>query len=220
MKTQLIYLLRHGRTKANYDDIYQGKKIDFPLDETGVMQAQKLGQYLLQHGHEIKQIYSSPAKRAMETSTIVAHILSSRGTKDPEGNLEPVMFVNRDLNEIDHGEWDGKTPAEVKVIWPKIVKNWWYGDQEKVRFPGGESIKAARRRILSAVKFILRDQYENIAIVAHGGVNSIWLANLLDSKSFRPIRQFNTCINIIERSIEGRRQDFNISLINGTEHLL
>ncbi|MBN1522375.1 MAG: histidine phosphatase family protein, partial [Candidatus Aureabacteria bacterium] len=60
-----IYLIRHGQTDWNAKEIFRGRE-DIPLDATGIQQAKATAERV--SGCPIKVIYTSPLKRAMETS--------------------------------------------------------------------------------------------------------------------------------------------------------
>ncbi len=91
-----IIIVRHGRTDLNDAYCWQGR-IDVPLNEEGVMQAQELGEKL--SDIRFDAVYSSPLRRAMETTNI---ILQRNHYNTPTINID-----NR-LMEIDCGDWEGK----------------------------------------------------------------------------------------------------------------
>jgi broad specificity phosphatase PhoE len=66
--TQII-VVRHGETEWNVSEIFRGRH-DIGLNETGIKQAELLGNYLMDL--RIKAIYSSPLKRALDTARSVA----------------------------------------------------------------------------------------------------------------------------------------------------
>jgi len=216
LKKQLIYLVRHGETEANRNDIYQGWRVNLPLNSKGKAQAHRLGRFLEKHGKQIGAIYTSPAKRAKNTAAIVAeHIAKPKTVSE--------IIIEKNLYEIDHGDWCGHMAEEVRKLWPKTAMEWWHGDQSKVKFPGGESIPNARKRIINAFENIIaKTPDKNILIVAHGGTNSIFISHLMGTKIFRPIKQDNTCLNIIERKFNEEVSTYKIKilLINGVFHLL
>lgn len=217
---QTIYLVRHGETDANVQNIYQGRGFDPPSNETGRDQVYRLAAFLEKEAGDTNTIYTSPLKRAMDTMAIIAHVLSKEGRLDSEGRLLPRMIIERDLYEIDHGDWDGKTYDYVKKIWPAIAGTWWHGNQNLVEFPNGESIVGARERVIAQfTKILEKNTEEKIIIVAHGGTNALILAHLLKTTFFRPIKQSNACLNIIERQMENGMESFKIALMNGTAHL-
>lgn len=220
MKKQTIYLVRHGETDANLNSIYQGCRFNPPLNETGAAQILCLANFLMKEAPDVRTVYTSPFQRTLDSMAIIANALSQKRERGVDGQILPKMIIERNLAEIDHGDWDGKTLEKVKKRWPKIANLWWHGNQNLVKFPNGESIKSARKRVKAAFNRILEDNFEEqIIIVAHGGVNALILSHILKTTFFRPIRQSNACINIIERQIENKNDSFKIALMNGTAHL-
>jgi len=71
-----IILVRHGQTGWNVGagagERFRGR-VDLPLDDTGLAQAQAVAKRLADH--PIVAVYSSPLKRAMETARPTAQQL-------------------------------------------------------------------------------------------------------------------------------------------------
>jgi len=81
-------------------------------------------------------VVSSPLRRAVATATAIADALgTSVGTDDG-------------LLEIDFGEWEGRTFAEVKQRWKAERKAW--RTDSSVAPPGGESVDQVARRVRAA----------------------------------------------------------------------
>lgn len=220
MQTQTIYLVRHGETDANLNSIYQGCRFNPPLNKTGAAQILCLANFLAKEAPDVRTIYTSPFQRTLDSMAIIANALSQKGEKGIDGRLLPRMLIERGLAEIDHGDWDGYTFKTVRKRWPAISKQWQEGNQNLVKFPNGDNIKNARKKAVNAFNRILEDNFEEqIIIVAHGGVNALILSNILNTTFFRPIRQSNACVNIIERRIENKKESFKIALMNSTAHL-
>ena len=70
-----IILARHGETDWNVAEVFRGR-VDVALNETGVRQAELLGEYL--SGVKIDAVYSSPLKRALETAEALLAIMPLR----------------------------------------------------------------------------------------------------------------------------------------------
>ena len=64
-----IYIVRHGETQWNKEEVFRGRK-DIPLNETGRRQAEHAGAYF--RGIPVKRIISSPLARAVETAEGIA----------------------------------------------------------------------------------------------------------------------------------------------------
>ena len=210
MKIQLIYLVRHGETDANKLNIYQGRGQDNSLNETGRKQAELLGKWLKKH----QLIYplpvvilTSPAKRALETTAIIKNELVGMAR-------EPKIIVLPKLHEINHGYWEGLSDKQLKKKYPKSYRLW-RNNPMKMKFPKGETMKKAKKRILKVWRDeILECKDSHILVVAHGGVNFQIINDVLESDKLRNVRHDNSCLNIIE--LPRKR----MALVNGTSHLL
>ena len=91
--TTSIYLVRHGQTAWNKEEIFRGRS-DIPLNETGLKEAELAGEYLKKK--EIHAIYSSPLSRAFQTAQKIGRL----------HNLE-VRPLNG-MIDMSFGGWEGK----------------------------------------------------------------------------------------------------------------
>ncbi|KAJ8269093.1 hypothetical protein COCON_G00117000 [Conger conger] len=69
MLTFGVTIVRHGETQYNKDKLLQGQGVDLPLSETGLQQAETVGNYL----SELKftNAFSSDLQRAKQTADII-----------------------------------------------------------------------------------------------------------------------------------------------------
>jgi broad specificity phosphatase PhoE len=110
-----IYLLRHGTTEWNREEIFRGR-VDCPLDETGKAEAKAAAAYF--QGMKIEGIYSSPLARAAETAAAIA---AGRGI--------PVI-PEPAFTDLDFGEWQGHPLKEVREKYPDLYRAWRERPQE------------------------------------------------------------------------------------------
>ncbi|MHA3916784.1 histidine phosphatase family protein [Halovulum sp. GXIMD14793] len=105
-----LYVMRHGQTEWNVAGRWQGK-LDSPLTKVGREQAHRLGEILRRHGAgpATYRIYCSPKGRARATAEIA---IAGRGGT--------VIYDDR-LQEIDVGDWTGKTRDEIYDTNPWIT---------------------------------------------------------------------------------------------------
>ncbi len=152
-----IYLVRHGATEWNDTKRAQGQA-DIELNEAGFAQAQRAAADL---SHiELVAVYSSDLKRAVETARAIA---DAQGLK---------VTTDRDLREIDQGEWEGLTVEEIARRWPDR----WGEARHYTTRPGGESPQQVRTRALDAIARIVEANPEgNVVVVSHGGTIR-WIA--------------------------------------------
>lgn len=152
-----LFIIRHGETIWNREYRFQGAT-DIPLSDEGRGQARRVAAFL--KDKPLDAIYSSPLSRALDTARAVAS----------EHGLE--VRVLPALQEIDVGEWAGKTWAEIREIWPELVKSWRANPLTSDPPPGGEHYADFRKRCLEAFEGIAaaHSDSEQVAVVCHGGV--------------------------------------------------
>ena len=140
--------------------------LDVSLSAAGLRRAAAIGEAL--RDHDVAAVYSSPLQRALETARAIA---TAHG-------LESI--VCDDLRELDFGELEGMLYEEIASEHPELFRGW-MDDPASVRFPGGESLADLRERVLPEVAEIrARHDGEAAAVVAHGGVARVVLADVLD----------------------------------------
>jgi broad specificity phosphatase PhoE len=201
-----IILVRHGQTAWNVGtgsgERFRGR-VDLPLDDVGLAQAHALARQLTDCC--IVAIYSSPLKRAMQTARPTAQQLGL-----PVQPLPGIMDIN-------YGDWQGLSPAEVAQVHPDLYPRW-LETPHHVRFPNGESLRQVRLRGMATLKEVVAcHEGQVILLVAHQVVNKVLVCAMLGlgNSHFWRIRQDNACINIFEH------QDgiFTAVLINDTCHM-
>jgi probable phosphoglycerate mutase len=148
----VMLLLRHGQTALSVDRRFAGRG-DAPLTATGRRQARAAAKRLAARGG-IDMVVTSPLQRARHTAELVA-----------EATGAP-LSVDEDLVETDFGDWEGLTFAEASARWPDETKAWLASAD--VAPPGGESITAVARRVLSALDRLLAAHPEGtMVLVSH-----------------------------------------------------
>ncbi len=156
---QLI-VARHGETQGNAEHRYQGQN-GTPFNATGLAQAERLAERLA--NESIDAILCSDLRRALQTAEPVAKRLG----------LEIVPDAR--LREVDVGEWEGLTFADIEERYPDFMADW-MTDKGYTRIPGGESAFDMAQRIEDLVISLrTRPDEETILLVTHGG----WIQVLL-----------------------------------------
>ncbi len=125
-----IFLVRHGATDWNLAGRCQGTT-DLELNETGLRQAEAAALGLT--GEKITAVYSSDLKRARQTAEAVArrHHLA--------------VLVEESIRELDHGELEGLTFAEIHAVRPDFIRRW-RDEPADADIPGGEKLAQVARR--------------------------------------------------------------------------
>ncbi len=156
-----LFLVRHGQTDLNKVRRYQGR-IDVPLNETGIGQAQKLALRL--SSEPFDKIYASPLVRAQETAKTIHN----------GRNIDIVSLP--ELVEMDFGKLEGKTYKEIIEIFPD-----WNPAVFDFIFAGGENLESLAIRMQSFVGMLKTlDENSNVLVVTHSGCLRIILCLLLD----------------------------------------
>ena len=163
--TTRFLLLRHAEAEGNAAGRTQGR-IDHPLTARGRRQAEALARAVAPR--RPAALYASPAARARETAAAIARACG----------LAPA-FDER-LHELDHGELDGRTLEQVRAEHGAFVDRWRGGDIADLRFPGGETMREAQRRMLAALDAIAEERGEaSVAVVSHNLALKSLLAHAL-----------------------------------------
>lgn len=157
-----VILLRHGRTAWNAEHRWQGR-IDVPLDEIGLRQVEAAASLLVRDGG-ITRLVSSPARRALQTTSVV------KGAFDLAGR-PPVRAQDERLWEIDMGQWAGLHHGEVAERFPEQYAALEAGEDLR-RGGDGETMGEAVARVRSGVDDVIASMAvgECALIVSHGAV--------------------------------------------------
>jgi broad specificity phosphatase PhoE len=147
----LFYLIRHGE----HDWLQRGIAGRMPgvhLNEAGRKQVDELADRL--KGVRFDTIFSSPLERAIETAEPIAKAQGKALTIAPE------------ILELDFGEWNGKTRAELDAD-PRWAK--WNRDRTTMRMPGGELMSEVQSRVVTFLSDLHAANPNGVfAIVSHG----------------------------------------------------
>jgi probable phosphoglycerate mutase len=205
-KTRL-YLVRHGETDENKNQIFQGQH-GTALNEAGRAQASRLAARFARE--RFAALYSSDLPRARETADILGAALG----------LPPAL--DADLREIFLGTWQGLSFAQIAAQFPDEWKAWREGAPD-LRRGGGETYAELAVRITRAIGRIADAHAGGTAlIVSHGAALKTFAGEVLGMspgsllwlRSFRV--QGNTGVSVVEREDDGR---FRMVVWNDTAHL-
>ncbi len=201
-----LYLIRHGQTDANINKIYQGNS-NVPLNDSGKEQAKILAWRF--KGYPIGALYSSNLERALETARAINqyHDLN--------------LVIERDLQEISLGEWQGKTREQVKSEYSDFIQKRRDNDDiYTTAVPGGESYQMLEKRAMAMLEKITGEsEEEHVAIVTHGGIIKSIIGHILElpHQKRNAFDIYNTSITVLKYSVEKNR--FKIKALNDTAHL-
>src|SRR4051812_10610079 len=135
-----ILVVRAGAT--DYDEQRRIKgTLDIPLSDAGQGQVGRLIAEL--HGTQIDHLYTSPCRSAHQTAELLAadHHIKVK-TLD-------------ELQNVDHGLWQGKLIDEVRLSQPKVFRQL-QEHPETVCPPQGEPVGEALHRVRALISRLLR----------------------------------------------------------------
>ena len=160
-----LLLARHGQSTWNSLRRFQGIA-DVPLSDMGRAQARALSHAVRRH--RIRRAYVSPLRRAVETAE-----LALAGT-----DVEIVTIP--DLRELSLGAWEGCTVTEIRAQEGDPYRAWLRAPHDCPP-PGGEPLPVVSERVRAAIDRIAaaHPNGENVLVVSHGGVISVYACALL-----------------------------------------
>ena len=160
-----VILVRHGQTEWNRIERFRGL-VDIDLNETGVWQADRIGEAVAGR-YSISAIFSSPLIRAMRTAEAIG-----RATGVPVQSYPALV-------DFSYGVWEGKSPEEVEAAYPDLYRIW-LTQPQRVKIPGGESLRNLRLRASTALLTIARDHpKDTVVLVSHRAVCKVLACYLL-----------------------------------------
>jgi len=172
MKTT-IYLIRHGLTAANKNDVFAGRTQE-PLHPEGEAQMAAVGRMLA--GRGIGRIFCGPLPRTRQSAGIVGEM------------LDVPIATDEALNEISIPHWDGLTKETIRLRFGAEYPTW-LADPDGFRVEGCETIAEVQVRAVACVESLLREYPgQNLLVVTHLIVVRALLLHYLA----RPIADFRT----------------------------
>ncbi len=194
-----IILTRHGKTIENEQGIFQGH-LPGKLSEQGIKQAKQLAEGL--KNESIDHIFSSDLSRAADTAKEIA-----------KHHKNIPFILTEKLRERHLGELEGKRKINLGLDPKKLVAG-------TIETKTGESQKKMFERASNLIKELIENfQDKNILLVAHNGINTAIIANILN-KSFEEYKdvesQHNCAISIF--NIKDKKNPI-IEVWNSINHL-
>ncbi|MBR1896683.1 MAG: histidine phosphatase family protein [Pyramidobacter sp.] len=152
-----LFIVRHGETAWNREGRFQGQ-IDTPLNEKGLAQADLTAERF--RGFPLQAVLASPLSRARVT-----------GEKIYAAAKCDSFVIDDGFKEINHGEWEGKTTAEViDQFGPQLAQ--WQTQPHLVKMPGpaGEALEDVQRRAVAAVERHVPNYTDDVLLATHDAV--------------------------------------------------
>jgi broad specificity phosphatase PhoE len=204
LTSKKIYLIRHGQTEYNLQNIVQGSGVDTDLNDRGRQQAQA---FFDTYKHvPFQKVYTSALKRTHQS---VKRFL--------EMGLPHEQLAG--LNEISWGTKEGHkvTPTEDEY-YHYMLKQWQLGDTS-LKIDGGESPEDVVKRMQPAIDHIMsRTDEQTILICMHGRAIRILMCMLLNYplKSMDMFEHENLCLYLLNYT----GSMFSVERYNDRDHLL
>lgn len=160
-----VFVIRHGQTEHNRQGIIQGPRLDGPLSDEGLQQADALGRAF--GATTLQTVFVSPLQRARQTGQAILD----------HANAAPSLQVVPELYELDFGDLCGRYLTDVQDVMQGLYDAWDMGFVDRA-MPGGESPMIAQHRVRAFAKR-LGQMEGDVGIVAHGRLNRILLSTVL-----------------------------------------
>ena len=200
-KLMNLFLIRHGQTNNNVEQVCQGWT-DSLLDDLGKEQAEAVGAFFT--NIELGRIYSSDLKRSYETAL-------------PTGQIKRLDIEKTELlRERSLGQLENAPISRLRAAFEEeIMKT--KESRYKVRPMGVESAYDVMSRVTDFAKTIPIDQ-GNVAVFTHGMTEECLLCHLLGA----PVESSRS-FNFDNASITSLRSDHGVWVLesyNYTGHLV
>jgi len=163
--TLRLFLLRHGQTALSRANMFCGGRLDPPLTADGERMAAAFAECYARTPWQA--IYASPLQRALHTAAPLARVTGL------------TVHTREGLTEIDYGQWDGKSVAEVDREHHDEYERW-VADPAWNPPTGGETAVALAQRVTHVFEGVRAAHPDgNVLVVSHKATIRVALCALL-----------------------------------------
>ncbi|OLP19067.1 histidine phosphatase family protein [Leptolyngbya sp. 'hensonii'] len=207
-----LLFIRHAQSIGNQQRRMQGHG-DFELSEDGRRQAEKLAQRLMAEFWWPSHVYTSPLKRAVQTTEILLNNFITvplpaavRDLIDSSSELSGVgldgkhphklqLHYAEELKEHQNGILTGLTWAEAQAQYPELCQTL-ETSLDWIPIPGAESLQEARGRTKQFIQALLTQHQDSdqIWIVTHSWILQHLISELLGSDRSWRMHAQNTAL--------------------------
>lgn len=172
-----LIIIRHGKASHNLGSekqhTFAGSQIDNDLSKEGIENAHFLASEL--KDVKIDKIFTSPLIRSKQTTKIIVDDLGKDIPVDEDKNL----------TEINIGDFAGHTEDEVKNLYPESAKAFYGEEIENWDFPNGENYGQVSERIDRLIGKIKKEVKPNqtILLSGHGMINRVLFYKLVKDRA-------------------------------------
>ncbi|HEC05035.1 MAG TPA: histidine phosphatase family protein [Thiothrix sp.] len=147
--------------------MYRGSGTDHPLSNLGWQQMQQSIDAACTGSSNWSQIITSPMTRCLTFAEQLSQQLNI-----------PLEVIN-ELVEAGYGEWEGKTPAQLKQEYGEAY--WaFYDDPVNNRPTGAEPLEVLNERVSTTlIELLARYKGQNVLLISHAGVMRAVIGNVL-----------------------------------------
>lgn len=174
-----LLFIRHAESIGNLEKRMQGWA-DFELSSQGKLQVKKLARQLLIDAWWPDHVYSSPLKRAVQTTQALITEFQVTSARLIQGEAKIAIQYVDELQELQNGIFQGLTWAEAQAQYPELCHRL-ETSPELIPIPGAESLQQARDRASQFIQTLLtrHANSDQIWIITHGGILQYLIAELL-----------------------------------------
>ena len=173
-----LLLLRHGETVWNREGRYNSHT-DLPIDTATAERLSRTGAAL--RGAPVERILTSPLLRARQSAELV---LAAGRFEDAR------MELRAELVEMDFGDFEGKTPAEILGSdMAALYRSWLEPGAQAADTPGGETWASAAARGRMILDEILEDGRTTL-VIGHGYMLRLMIVTALGGMPPQAMRRF------------------------------
>lgn len=166
MTSKKIYLIRHGQTDYNLNQIVQGSGVNSSLNNTGRLQAEAF--YQKYNTIPFDNIYTSTLTRTIET---VQPFLDAGYEHEPIDSLKEICWGSKEGLKVNDSDSD---------YYNSVINAWRNGNVTQ-KMEDGESPDDVARRLSFAIREILTKEDEEVVLICmHGRAMRILLCLLLN----------------------------------------
>jgi probable phosphoglycerate mutase len=199
-----LYIIRHGQTDNNAQNIIQGRGVNSALNEMGHQQARAF-----------YEAYKDVPFDVIYTSSL----LRTQQTVKPFEKLGIPQQAFAELDEISWGNFEGNmVTTESDLVFQSLIKKWQSGDEHARTSANGESPFDLQQRQKIFLDKLLKTNYKKILIATHGRFIRAFMCTLLDKplSEMETFTHSNLCLYKVNYLSNGK---FEIELHCDQEHL-
>ena len=199
-----LLFARHGQTEWHRDNRYVSRT-DIGLNETGRREAWMLARRAEEERPDL--VLCSPLTRALETARLSAEACGMEPRSDER------------LRELDFGEWEGKSLAEIREEDPDSV-SLFEEDPARHGFPGGEPLNKGAERMLEILAELHRSHTDRkVLLVAHNTLLRLGLCRMLGIPLRDYRRRLPRLVNAAVSEVRFGEEGGALYSLNDAKHL-